>query len=126
MRLVAARWPAAQGAVEQVAKRHHNEHQHQQDHRHCDELCRWLARIKVGPGGGLVDHSRFISLTSFSQRPCERSAMRGCGQQMLAAIAMLPNHDLVERSEDRSIGKDSVSTCSFRWSSEHYKNKTNS
>src|SRR3546814_17499603 len=33
---------------------------------------------------------------------------------------------IVERSEERRVGKECVSTCRYRWSPYHYKKKTNS
>src|SRR3546814_14259301 len=52
-----------------------------------------------------------IALTrSASHRPCSR-----CGH----ATAPL------ERSEERRVGKECVSTCRSRWSPYHYKKKTN-
>src|SRR3546814_20337393 len=43
---------------------------------------------------------------------------------------MMPKVDgwsgLMQRSEERRVGKECVSTCRFRWSPLHYKNNNNS
>src|SRR3546814_20707934 len=54
---------------------------------------------------------------------------RGCEAELADSIAAdleaerLPDLAVLQRSEERRVGKEGVSTCRTRWSPDHYKKK---
>src|SRR3546814_11918367 len=44
--------------------------------------------------------------------------------QRVASDRVLRTGDRIERSEERRVGKEGVSTCRSRWSADHLKKKT--
>src|SRR3546814_14481821 len=99
---------------------------------------RWHRDARATPGGSGQGHSRGPAYRRRASGASPGSAKfdgmavgillvthPGIGSALVAvATSLLRNLPLkVERSEERRVGKECVSTCRSRWSPSHYKKK---
>src|SRR3546814_12274071 len=95
--------------------------------------ARWLTHQLLGLLDGTVQ-SITIEALGDDEQGFEFSLMRAggaewhqCKRQTAAgtwSIAALDGAGVLSRSEERRVGKESVSTCRFRWSADHVNKKT--
>src|SRR3546814_12757880 len=62
-------------------------------------------------------------LSFFADRLKVHLREQGVRHDLISAVFALGGEDDLVRSEERRVGKKCVSTCRYRWSPQHYKNK---
>src|SRR3546814_14040987 len=69
-------------------------------------------------GGAHLDGGQRVA--AVMPRPQSQARPAAAGQPLVPFVAAVGAE---ERSEERRVGKECVSTCSYRWSPDHYNNK---
>src|SRR3546814_12174285 len=82
--------------------------------------------------GVVYEHARrqWVDLHALDALPLRQEIVHGLEERLVVSPFRNANPDAVrcqmaDRSEERRVGKECVSTCRSRWSPYHYKKKTN-